>query len=91
MTIEIVEHRPAFVDIDKPRERIVAETQAALLADPRITRWRDDPGFHRFSLSQAGHRPLLMAEFKKGREWWVVGYITVGREYLTLPTWEPVR
>jgi hypothetical protein len=91
MIIEVVQHIPAFVDLDDPPERIVADTEAALLAHPTLMRWQDDPGFYRFSVSVAGHRPLLMAEFKKGREWWVIGYITVGREYLTLPEWEPVR
>jgi hypothetical protein len=92
MTIEVVQHIPAFVNREDPPARIVAETQAKLLAHPAIAAWREDPGFYRFSLSNDdGYRPLLMAEFNEGRNWWVVGYITVGREYLTLPEWKPVK
>jgi hypothetical protein len=52
-----------------------------------------DPKFHRFSISkmtntQHEYPYVLMAEFKDGTEWWVVGYISENEITNQLPVWE---
>lgn len=48
----------------------------------------NNPDFHRFSISiQNGHK-ILMAEYKQGTEWWVVGFIEGGDDIIKeLPKW----
>jgi hypothetical protein len=58
---------------------------------------KPNPHFHQFSISNhAGKRGyedeytnILMAEFKDGSEWWVVGYISETEIVNQLPVWEP--
>ena len=47
------------------------------------------PHFHQFSIStQSGDFPhILMAEYKGGSEWWVVGYINETEIVKQLPVW----
>lgn len=47
---------------------------------------RPNPEFHKFSLSDN----RLICELKKGKEWYVIGYIKYP-ERLQLPKWEPKR
>lgn len=51
---------------------------------------QDNAGFHQFSISERNGEKILMAEYRQGKEWWVVGYIT-DETGLTdsLPKWEP--
>ena len=50
---------------------------------------QDNDGFHQFSISESNGKKL-MAEYRKGKEWWVVGYITDEKGITnTLPKWEP--
>ena len=52
---------------------------------------QDNAGFYRFSISKRFNgETILMAEYKQGKEWWVVGYITNDEKGITnsLPVWE---
>ncbi len=53
-----------------------------------------DPKFHQYSISKnssgSSEFPyVLMAEFRNGTEWWVVGYISETEIIKELPVWNP--
>ena len=56
-----------------------------------------NPDFHQFSISfppaEIGMKfpYILMAEYKNGTEWWVVGYITENNLMGSLPRWSPKK
>jgi hypothetical protein len=94
--IKFLQHVPNFVEQRPGHHYEDGEfnTQEELLAFPAIARWAqpfDGKPFHRWSMALETNRTLLMAEYDEGRHWWVVGFITDGREELTLPQWEPKR
>ena len=60
-----------------------AETSEKLLEFPFIKQYSEDDNFYRYSMS--GN--TLMAEYKNGYEWWVIGEISGGNA--DLPLWEP--
>lgn len=52
----------------------------------------EDDKFHQFSISERTDHKILMAEYKKGKEWWVVGFITDQAGIVnSLPKWEPKK
>jgi len=75
------QHLPSFIDNQEP---IVAEfkTTEELLNLDFIKYYADLPDFYKFSIG--GN--LLMAEYKDGSSWWVIGTI-IGTT--TLPAWVP--
>lgn len=79
---EIVRHIPSFVDRAGPAERAAFETREQLLAIDFVRSWTEHLGFHQFSIDER----LLIAEFRGGREWWVVGRLSAAVEYL--PAWD---
>lgn len=79
---EIRQHIPAFVETEKGPEVMPFETLDELLVIPWVKRWREFPRFHQFSQSDRH----LMAEFRGGREWWVVGLLSNPVE--GLPVWD---
>jgi len=83
-SIKVSQYRPAFFEGFDNWEGEVG-TLEELLDVGFIARWKDAPGFYRFSLQRhyvsrdyfaRGDPPesisLLMAELREGREWWVV-------------------
>jgi hypothetical protein len=50
------------------------------------------PSFHQFSINkwsdQNDHKYVLIAEYKEGFEWWVVGYIDDNEIIKELPIWK---
>lgn len=51
---------------------------------PQVARFRNGNQFYRFSISEN----TLMAEYDRGYEWWVIGYIKDPSQ-IDLPKWEP--
>jgi len=82
---ELKQHIPPFFDGFEPKlERI--ETAADLDGVDWLQSWRRHPDFYRFSVSrEAGRMKLLMAEFEKGRKWYVVGILS--NDLPDLPAW----
>ncbi len=90
-----IQHIPSCVSgVDK--KTFEFDTLQELLDNSIVKRWCMHPlnenevapegYFRRYSLSEN----RLMAEFKNGKEWWVIGFIKYP-EKLDLPKWEPVR
>jgi hypothetical protein len=50
-----------------------------------------DPNFHRYSISRhsdhKGYEYALMAEYKNGYYWWVVGFVDENEIIKELPVW----
>jgi len=81
----IRQHIPDFVEIE-PHERETAqfETVEELMVLPWVRNFTKLPGFYRFSVSNNGAH--LIAEYRGGREWWVVGRL--GHTNIDLPEWD---
>lgn len=58
------------------------KTSADLMKIPWVKSFSEDPKFYRYSMDDES----LMAEYKKGRVWWVVGNIK-DRSSVALPKW----
>lgn len=88
--IQVRRYRPAFFE-GYPIEELEVGSLEELLEVDWVKNWTTSPGFHRFSVSRHYQYHNLMAEFKEGKEWWVVA-ILEGEEpeaYVTLPEWTP--
>lgn len=84
--MKITQHIPGCVDTgEKPKVAHFNNTHE-LLCVPWVKHWSKDPSFFRYSMSDES----LMAEFKKGKEWWVIGDINLP-EGVKLPKWVPVK
>lgn len=84
----LVEHIPGFVDGVRPSSAEV-ESVVDLEGVDWVRRWRDVPGFHRFSADRSQEGAWLMAERDGGKWWWVVARIL--GDLPGLPTWAPMR
>lgn len=70
MKNEIRQHRPAFFE-GFENETVPFDSLEELVKIPWITNFLKSPNFHQFSASDN----MLMAEYRGGREWWVVGFL----------------
>ncbi len=91
------QHIPSFVEVgpEGPFE-IEFITKEELLSNKWIKSWAKDKGFYQYSFSPKdklsnGCAGYLMAEHNKGKDWWVLGYLS-GMEKeiqsLNLPIWD---
>jgi hypothetical protein len=72
MKNHIVKHYPNFVDRgDDPVEEADFETDEELLSIPWVKSFSEHNKFFKFGMSDE----LLVATYKEGKEWWVVGSI----------------
>ena len=78
-----MEYVPGFVDNGEDLKEVTFKTTKELLKIPFVKRWSKDKEFYRFSISDEN----LMAEFKNGKEWWVIGNIERPEE-VDLPQWK---
>lgn len=76
----ILQYRPAFFEGFK-NERADFDTVEELMKVPFVKGFSEDENFFRFSVS-GDH---LLAEFRNGDEWWVVG--TLKEPVDGLPEW----
>jgi hypothetical protein len=85
--MKATQHVPNYIDCD-PYTAEVA-TLEELLALEWVSFWKESPNdgeeFHKYSQSKVDDGCYLMAEYNKGKSWWVVGYID---EQLDLPEWK---
>jgi hypothetical protein len=72
--MKLTQHVPGFVDTDK-FEEVTFTTLEEMLAGEWPARINQREGFYRFSISD---NLRLMAEYKEGFEWWVVGFFSEG-------------
>ena len=66
--MKIRQHIPGFCDFEPQTAEY--NSKESLLAIPFVNNFANQLTFYQFSLSDE----LLMAEYKEGAEWWVVGY-----------------
>jgi hypothetical protein len=78
---KFTQHVPSFVDISERFESEFNNTEE-LLEFNYVQAWSNLSHFHQFSISDN----KLMAEFKDGTEWWVIGYIKNPKD-IQLPEW----
>jgi hypothetical protein len=78
---KITQYRPAFFE---GYENATVEFKSAeeLLNIPWVANFANRPDFHKFSVSDEH----LMAEYRGGREWWVVGLLD--KPVAELPKWD---
>lgn len=91
MTVKnkIRQHIPAFFG-GFDQQTVDFETVEELLSISWVHHFSEHPDFHRFSLHKDGR--TLMAEYKEGAYWLVVGFIKLPLWHISpdeLPTWEP--
>lgn len=81
--MRVLQHIPSFSDSEGVKTYVF--TPAELAQRPFIRSWTEDPGFYRFSVhrnywanpsDKCDQMHLLLAEFKEGKEWWVVAYLS---------------
>jgi hypothetical protein len=77
----IRQHRPDFVE-GYPKALVEFDTLEELLAIPWVKNFSVLKTFHRYSVS--GN--CLIAEYRNGREWWVVGLLK--NNDVGLPKWD---
>ena len=77
----IRQYRPAFVESDEKLQNTEFESWDDLMAIPWVHAFADEPNFYRFSV----FRDTLMAEYRGGKEWWVVGFLGAPDE--SFPAW----
>jgi hypothetical protein len=85
----ITQHTPDFVEGDEDTRKVAHFSDlASLLRIEWVKRFTKVKNFHQLSINLiSSDHCLLIAEYKGGKEWYVVGYITqVG---LGLPIWKP--
>ena len=76
-------HFPNFVDVDEQERVTVAfNTVDELLGISWVKKFASLPHFHQFSISDRH----LIAEYRGGREWWVVGLLE--HPVIDLPKWD---
>jgi hypothetical protein len=93
------QHRPAFFEGFTNEEGDLPDLDEVLKLE-FVNNFSLSPKFHRFSIgSEVASSPLysgwmttLMAEYREGREWWVVAYLWPEdrSELNSLPKWEPI-
>jgi hypothetical protein len=90
--VKVTEHHPAYVEGFKTWQGEV-KSLPELVGLKFIERWVFEPRFYRFSLSRNTHgtstHHLLMAEFDRGKVWWVVARLE-GEDFAPfagLPEW----
>ncbi len=66
----ITQHRPAYVE-GLENTTVEFDDYESLVCIPFVKRFAEIPGFSHFAVSDNS----LMAVYKEGFEWWVVGYI----------------
>lgn len=69
-------------DGDEPPEIVEFNTVEQLISIPFVNSFSNGQRFHRYSLSDR----RLMAEYRDGKEWWVVG--TLKYPVAGLPEWD---
>jgi len=89
---EICEHIPAFVETVSRPEINAFTTKDDFERCPLVIRWKKRKNFYRFSVSKNKEygvftgRNLLMAEYNKGKSFYVVGQLRGTPKWL--PNWE---
>ena len=71
---EIIQHIPNFTHGVEPKTATF-KTIKELLEIEWVKSWSKDLGFYFFSWDYYANVKLLLAEFLKGEQWWVVGKI----------------
>jgi hypothetical protein len=79
---QIAQHIPSFIDLGKKPKVSKFKTVEDLVKIPWVKSFSEDPKFYRYSIADES----LMAEYKKGKEWWVVGNIK-NPASVDLPKW----
>lgn len=79
-TNAIRQYRPAFFE-GFENETVEFSSLKEMLEIPWVKHFSTDPTFHQFSISNDN----LMAEYREGREWWVVGFLKDPN--VELPAW----
>lgn len=83
--MKLTQHIPNFVTTDDCKQ-ITFETLEEMLSHEWPARNSTYEGFHQFSISG---NERLMAEYKEGLEWWVLGFFSEGDpSTLGLPEWK---
>lgn len=80
----ITQYRPAYFE-GFENETVQFENLDEVFGIPWVKKFANDANFYRFSISE-NH---LMAEYRDGREWWVVGKFLDPN--VALPKWAPVN
>ena len=91
--MKIKQHRPKFVDLDTQPQTIEFQNTEELLNIPFVKNFSTEQDFYKYSISvnHPGHS-LLIAEYNKGQNWWVVGYLSIEENSsLNLPIWKPQK
>lgn len=90
------QHRPAYFEGFENEEGNVSDLEQLLKID-FINNFTTDPNFRRFSIGSGVETPTgfmttLMAEYREGKEWWVVAYLWPqdADELEALPKWEAI-
>lgn len=81
------QYLPGFVDQDIERF-FVGDWDGDPNSIPELSKMRETPGFHRFSLGRTTGNVTLMMEVDEGRKWYVLGFVEGRRP--NLPDWVPV-
>jgi len=93
---KIKQYRPAFFTGFENEEKEFNSLEELFAIDfvdnfKKTPNNKVNPNFHQFSIStpSVDLPHILMAEYKGGAEWWVVGYIDDGEAVRQLPKWVP--
>jgi len=82
-------HVPNCVDMDDECNPIEFSTVEELLDISFVKSFKDYDDFHKFSIADRFNGPSLMAEYNKGKKWWVIGHIDDASS-IDLPDWKAV-
>lgn len=90
MSINFRGHRPGYFDGFDAPPSLEFEKLEDLLAMEWVKRFSHSEGFNYYALDSSkfpgrATQYSLMAVYKEGKEWWVVGFLTEGAETLGLP------
>ncbi len=84
-------HRPGSMDYDEPPPNLEFDQLEELLEMDWVKGFSRREDFSGYAMSIGDH-PLqyahLMATYKDGTEWWVVGYLSEACSKLALPEWK---
>lgn len=95
---QIIQYRPAYVTGFENQTRTFGSLNELLNIDwvdrfRKLPNGQIDPSFHKYSISKhsdyKGYEYTLMAEYKDGKEWWVIGYLDESPTLHELPKWVP--
>lgn len=95
---QIIQYRPAYVTGFENQVRHFGSLNELLNIDwvdrfRKLPNGQIDPNFHKYSISKhsdhKGYEYTLMAEYKGGKEWWVIGYLDESHILHELPKWVP--